>query len=122
MQFLKSLRPRVKSGEITSSIRIWRSARVSVGKHYAMDGGWIEIEAVREISIEDVSPEMARDSGFEGLVDLLKTAKHGPGPGCFWSGFTTFPPTRPDPGSPGQRKRPLRFPGAALDLSGMAFA
>jgi hypothetical protein len=83
MQFLRSLRPRVRSGEITSSVRIWRSARVSVGKRYAMDGGWVEIEAVREISIEDVSPEMARDSGFEGLVDLLKTAKHGEGTRVF---------------------------------------
>ncbi|WP_332677501.1 hypothetical protein [Brevundimonas sp.] len=83
MQFLKTLRPRVRSGEITSSIRIWRSPRVSVGKRYAMDGGWIEIEAVREMSIEDISPGMARDSGFEGLVDLLKTAKHGAGTRVF---------------------------------------
>ncbi|WP_332659933.1 hypothetical protein [Brevundimonas sp.] len=83
MQFLKTLRPRVRSGEITSSIRIWRSPRVSVGRRYAMEGGWIEIEAVREMSIEDISPGMARDSGFEGLVDLLKTAKHGAGTRVF---------------------------------------
>ena len=83
MQFLKALRPRVRSGEITSSVRVWRSARVSVGKRYAMDVGWIEIDAVREMSIEDVSPEMARDSGFHGLVDLLKTAKHGSGTRVF---------------------------------------
>lgn len=83
MQFLKALRPRVRSGEITSSIRIWRSRRVGVGKGYAMEDGWIEIEAVREMSVEDVSPEMARDSGFEDLVDLLKTARHGQGTRVF---------------------------------------
>lgn len=83
MQFLKALRPRVRSGEITTSIRIWRSPRVSVGKRYGMDGGWIEIEAVREISIEDISPEMARESGFSGVIDLLKTAKHGQGTRVF---------------------------------------
>ena len=83
MQFLKALRPRVRSGEITTSVRIWRSPRVSLGKRYGMDGGWIEIGAVQEISIEDVSPEMARDSGFHGLVDLLKTAKHGQGTRVF---------------------------------------
>lgn len=83
MQFLKALRPRARSGEITSSVRIWRSARVSVGKPYAMDGGWIEVDAVREMSIEDVSPQMARGSGFEGLVDLLRTAKHGAGTRVF---------------------------------------
>ena len=87
MQFLKSLRPRVRSGEVTTSIRIWRSPRVSVGKRYAMEGGWIEIDAVREISIEDISPEMARDSGFNGLIDLLKTAKHGAGTRVFLIGF-----------------------------------
>ena len=87
MQFLKALRPRVKSGEVTTSIRIWRSPRVGVGKRYAMEGGWIEIDAVREISIEDISPEMARDSGFNGLVDLLKTARHGQGTRVFLIDF-----------------------------------
>lgn len=91
MQFLKALRPRVRSGEITSSVRIWRSARVGVGKRYAMDGGWIEIEAVREVAIADVTPEMARDSGFEGLVDLLKTAKHGAGTRVFLIEFHFVP-------------------------------
>jgi hypothetical protein len=91
MQFLKALRPRVRSGEITSSIRIWRSARVGVGKRYAMDGGWIEIEAVREMSLEAITPEMARDSGFEGLVDLLKTAKHGQGTRVFLIEFRYVP-------------------------------
>lgn len=83
MQFLKPLRPRVRSGEITTSIRIWRSPRVSVGKRYGMDGGKIEIEAVREISIEAISPDMARESGFSGVIDLLKTAKHGQGTRVF---------------------------------------
>jgi hypothetical protein len=91
MQFLKALRPRVRSGEITSSVRIWRSARVGVGKRYAMDGGWIEIEAVRELSIEAITPDMARDSGFEGLVDLLKTAKHGQGTRVFLIEFHCVP-------------------------------
>jgi hypothetical protein len=29
--------------------------------------------------LHDITPELARTSGFAGVVDLLKTAKHGPG-------------------------------------------
>jgi hypothetical protein len=32
-----------------------------------------------EISMEDITPELARRSGFLGVVDLMKVAKHGPG-------------------------------------------
>jgi hypothetical protein len=32
-----------------------------------------------EISLADVTPELARRSGFAGVVDLLKVAKHGSG-------------------------------------------
>jgi hypothetical protein len=37
------------------------------------------ITSLREISLDDVTPELARRSGFMGLVDLLKTAQHGAG-------------------------------------------
>lgn len=83
MQFLKALRPRVVSGEITRSVRIWRSPRVRTGGRYRLGEGWIEVQSVREITLSEVSPEMARQSGFEGLVDLLKTAKHGAGERVF---------------------------------------
>jgi hypothetical protein len=29
--------------------------------------------------MEDITPELARRSGFLGVVDLMKVAKHGPG-------------------------------------------
>jgi hypothetical protein len=44
-----------------------------------MDAGQIEVTSIRPISMEDVTPELARESGFKGVVDLLKTAKHGSG-------------------------------------------
>ena len=79
MLFAKSLRDRVRSGEITCSVRIWKQPRVKVGNRYAMPPGEIEVEAIREISMEDITPELAVRSGFKGVVDLLKTAKHGRG-------------------------------------------
>lgn len=92
MQFLKDLRQRVKSGEITSSIRIWQSPRVKPGGRYRLGEGWIEVEAVREIALSDITPEMARASGFTGLVDLLKTAKHGSGERVFLVTFQYVAP------------------------------
>lgn len=34
---------------------------------------------LREIGLADTTPELARRSGFAGMVDLLTVAKHGPG-------------------------------------------
>ena len=79
MIFTKRLRERVMRGEITCSVRIWQSQRVRVGGRYPLGPGAIEVTAVREIRFEGITPELARKSGFEGVVDLLKVAKHGPG-------------------------------------------
>ena len=35
--------------------------------------------SIREIGLEDITPDIARRSGFAGVVDLLKVAKHGRG-------------------------------------------
>jgi hypothetical protein len=52
---------------------------VKVGGRYPLGGGAIEVKAIREITLQDVTPELARRSGFLGVVDLLNVAKHGPG-------------------------------------------
>lgn len=87
MDFTKALRSRIKSGEITTSIRIWQSPRVKVGGRYRLEEGFVVIEAIRQIAMSDITPEMARASGFAGIVDLLKTAKHGQGQKVYWIRF-----------------------------------
>ena len=79
MQFLRPLRERIRRGEITTTIRLWQRPHVKVGGRYAMPPGAIVVTSVAEVSLADVTPELARASGFAGLVDLLKVAKHGPG-------------------------------------------
>ena len=37
------------------------------------------VESLLEMSLEDVTPDLARRSGFKGVVGLLKVAKHGRG-------------------------------------------
>jgi hypothetical protein len=44
-----------------------------------MEQGFIRITRMRQIALADITPELAWQSGFSGVVDLLKTAKHGPG-------------------------------------------
>ena len=79
MQFLERLREPIRRGEITCSVRMWQSPRVKVGGRYRLAPGYIRVTSIREIWFEDVSPELARRSGFEGTVDLFKIARHGPG-------------------------------------------
>jgi hypothetical protein len=79
VQFDKRLRDGVRRGAITCSVRIWQRPHVKVGGRYALPPGEVVVTKIFEVSLADVTPTLARDSGFAGLVDLLKVAKHGPG-------------------------------------------
>jgi hypothetical protein len=92
MQFIKALRDRIQSGEITCSIRIWQRPHVKVGGRYSLPPGQIEVTSLMEMSIADVTPALARRSGFTGLADLLKTARHGSGRRIFFIEFRYVKP------------------------------
>ena len=79
MQFAKRLREPVMRGKVTCSVRIWQKPHVKVGGRYRLGAGAIEVTSVREIALADITPALARRSGFAGVVDLLKVARHGPG-------------------------------------------
>ena len=44
-----------------------------------MDEGQIEVDSIEPIGFPEITPELARASGFLGVLDLLKVAKHGSG-------------------------------------------
>jgi hypothetical protein len=52
------------------------------------------VTSVSEISLADITPALARRSGFVGLVDLLKTARHGPGRRVFFIEFRYVKPRK----------------------------
>jgi len=79
MMFTKRLREPVMRGEVTCSVRIWQTPRVKIGGRYRLGSGAIEVTAIREIALQDITPDLARRSGFLGVIDLLKVARHGPG-------------------------------------------
>jgi hypothetical protein len=94
MIFTKRLREGVRRGDITLSVRIWMSPRVKVGHRYRMDEGEIEVESIEPIGLPDITPELARASGFLGVLDLLKVAKHGRGEKIYLVRFHYIPPKR----------------------------
>ena len=67
---------------------------VKAGNRYRMEEGEIEVDSVLPISLADVTPELARESGFKGVVDLLKIAKHGKGENVYLVRFHYVPPPR----------------------------
>jgi hypothetical protein len=92
MVFTKRLREGVRRGEITCSVRIWQRPRVKAGNRYRMEEGEIEIESITPIGFPDITPQLARESGFLGIVDLLKVAKHGRGENIYLVRFHYIPP------------------------------
>jgi hypothetical protein len=92
MVFTKRLRDGVRRGEITCSVRIWMRPRVNVGVRYRMDEGEIEVDSIVPIGFPEITPELARESGFHGVVDLLKVAKHGRGENVYLIRFHYVPP------------------------------
>ena len=87
MGFTKRLHAGIMAGEITETLRIWQRPHVKVGGRYRLEAGAIEVTGLREIELANVTPDLARRSGFAGLVDLLKVAKHGAGQRVFLIDF-----------------------------------
>jgi hypothetical protein len=79
MVFAKKLRDGIVRGEITCSVRIWLRPRVREGQRYRMGDGEIEVDSITLIGLPEITPQLARASGFLGVLDLLKVAQHGRG-------------------------------------------
>ena len=94
MVFTKRLREGVCNGSITCSVRIWKRLHVTVGGRYQMGEGEIEVDSIEQIALQDITHELAMESGFLGVMDLLKVAKHGPGDKVYLIGFHYVPPYR----------------------------
>jgi hypothetical protein len=70
-----------------------------------MDEGAIEVDSIKPIGFPDITPELARESGFLGLIDLLKVAKHGKGENIYLIRFHyVHPRARKDGGHQSGRR------------------
>jgi hypothetical protein len=94
MVFTKRLREGVRRGEITCSVRIWTGPHVRVGGRYQMEEGQIEVDSIETIGLQEITGDLARESGFLGVIDLLKVAKHGKGSNIYLVRFHYVPPEK----------------------------
>ena len=92
MVFAKQLREGVRRGRITCSVRIWTRPHVKPGGRYAMEEGEIHVDSIDPIRLADITPALARESGFSSVADLMKTAKHGSGRNVYLIRFRYIPP------------------------------
>lgn len=95
LSFTTRLREPIMRGDVTCSIRIWRSPRVRVGSRYPLADGHLKVARLAEIDLADVTPELARNSGFADLDDLMAVARHGRGERVFLVEFRYVPTARP---------------------------
>jgi hypothetical protein len=79
MVFTKRLREGIRRGRIRCSVRVWMSPRVKVGGRYRMDDGHIVVDSIAPITMKDVTYDLARESGFESVEDMMQIARHGRG-------------------------------------------
>ena len=91
MIFTKRLHDPIKRGDVTCTVRIWKGPHVKVGGRYVLGGGFVEVTKIRAIELADITPALARKSGFAGVVDLLKIAKHGAGENVYLIDFRYRP-------------------------------
>lgn len=92
MMFIKRLREGIRRGRIRCSIRIWTRPHVTVGSRYPMDEGHIVVDSITAMTIGEVTEELARESGFDSVDDLLRIAKHGRGSQVYLIRFHYLPP------------------------------
>jgi hypothetical protein len=57
-----------------------------------MDDGKIVVDSMVPIRIADITYDLARESGFSSVKDLLQTAKHGSGDKVYLIRFHYLPP------------------------------
>ena len=92
MVFTKRLREGIRRGRITCSVRVWMRPHVKVGGRYAMDEGQIVVDSIESIEIDDITHDLARESGFASVDDLLQIARHGKGENVYLIRFHYLPP------------------------------
>ena len=109
MLFTKRLREGIRQGRIRCTIRIWMQPHVKVGGRYRMDDGHVVVDSIEPIAAGRVTHDLARESGFKTVAELLAIAKHGRGDQAYLIRFHYLPPGAWD--TPGLR--PGRKPGTS---------
>ncbi len=70
--FKKRFLPAIRAGEKTQTIRLWKWRRMRAGQRsYIPGAGYIAVDAVEEVQLQDLTDDDARPDGFE-TADALR--------------------------------------------------
>ena len=92
MVFARRIRDGVKRGRIRCTVRVWMRLQVKVGGRYPVDDGHVVVDSIEQITTADITHDLARESGFESVDDLLRVARHGKGENVHLIRFHYLPP------------------------------
>lgn len=70
----------IKAGKITLSFRNWKRLSVHAGSEIKTSIGIVKIGSIREVQLEEITDDEAREAGFasaQSLTGLLKSQKEG---------------------------------------------
>ena len=56
-----------------------------------MDDGHVVVDSIEPIRLRDITKELAQESGFDSVEDLLRVAKHGRGDNVYLIRFHYLP-------------------------------
>jgi hypothetical protein len=65
---------------------------VKVGGRYQMDDGHIVVDSIEPIAVAGITYDLARESGFQSVDDLLAVARHGKGENAYLIRFHYLAP------------------------------
>lgn len=76
VEFSRELRSDVLGGDITVSVRLWKSPRVKQGGRYRVGPGEIEVDAIELIPFSAITKQDVRRAGERDLETLRRRAAH----------------------------------------------
>jgi hypothetical protein len=92
MVFARAIRDGVRRGRIRCTVRVWTRPHVKVGGRYPMEDGHVVVDSVERITMAGITHDLARESGFESVDDLLQVARHGKGDNVYLIRFHYLQP------------------------------
>jgi biotin operon repressor len=78
VQFEPRLRTGLHDGSITVAFRRWRRVQVVAGHQYRTGMDMVQVESVVVITPADITPQLARDAGFDDVPAALADLRGDP--------------------------------------------
>ena len=98
----------IRRGEKTTTLRRWKSRRLSKGARVFAPGvGWLKILSCEEVHLKDLTCDDAQADGFASLPELLLALEqiypNHRTDGRRWYRVVFHPDSLPSPGAPGEQ-------------------